>query len=165
MHMKYAILAASLLLAACGQGGGQTQSVAQGGDTCALIADSAAVFGTEIAGREDRPADNAAAGECAWESEDGTIVANLILYRGAPETKFDETITTWRTLAQEGVEPQTLEGVGDAATLVAPMMGYQAQIAVRKGDALALVLANSGADGRDSAAVARAMAEAVAGAL
>jgi hypothetical protein len=160
--MKRILLAAVLAvsLAACGQGGGQPEATA--GPSCELLSNAERVFGRGmIAQSPQRPIDGAS-GECAWESEDGRVLAQLVLFDAGGQAKFDETVQSWVTMTNGGAEAQALEGIGDGASLVTPMPGYQAQIAVRKGERLALILANSGDDALTSEALARKMAEAIA---
>lgn len=160
--MKRLLLAAVLAvaLAACGQGG--SGDVAAAGPSCELVSNAERVFGREMTAQSpQRPVDGAS-GECAWESADGTVLAQLVVFDTGGQAKFDETVQSWVTMTNGGAEAQPLEAIGDGASLVTPMPGYQAQIAVRKGERLALILANSGDGALTSEALARKMAEAIA---
>lgn len=170
MKRTFLALATVLALAACGQGG--TQQAAGPVDessegACAAVTNSDAVFGagaTAVAS-SDLPG---ASGSCSFASADGLKTADLILYNAAslgattPEAQIESLTSRW---AENGVTPQAVEGLGDAATLAVGLPGDQAQIVIRKGGSVATVVATSGDAALTSEQLVRQLAEQVAAGL
>lgn len=165
--------ALSAALSACGQGGGGGGE--QVGDPrfaslCNEIADDAAVFGRDMAGEWQEPM-GAMVSDCRWSSEDGVMLGEAVFYteeslradadNPTPADLIKNMKAKWDDWTE--TEPRALAGIGDEAVMYKDMPGYQAQVVLRKGDVVALVLASSGDARLASAELAERLAGAVAG--
>lgn len=159
---KLLFLAAAAALAACGQSGGAGGPQGASGAPCPILANASAALGAPAPGID--VAESGMAMACQWRTEDGAIDASFIAYGPGGEDTADARMTRlvgeWSANASYPAEQ--IAGLGDAATLVKGMGGNQAQIVMRKGESVALVLASSGNARLDSEAAVRRLAAAVA---
>jgi hypothetical protein len=152
-------LFAAITLTACGQGPGETPKQAEpaataaAGDPCALVPDTTAVFGREVAAtREPMP------NMCQWRSADAAVTGSIIVHgagwsaMGDAQAAYDQMAGTLTSFGAT----QTVPDLGDQAVATAP--GPQVQIVFRKGG----VAANVGASSSDPALTSAALADRIA---
>jgi hypothetical protein len=147
----------SLALAGCGGGSNEQRVSGAALQPCAVLADASDVF--------KRPttsisyADRDYALSCQYASDDGLVDASFVTFDDGGGARFQTETDDWKKDFYG--EAADLPGLGDQALIVTHMTGGQTQIAVRKGEKLALIQVSSGDPARDAETSAKAFADAL----